>query len=179
MADNKITTNTDNNSGRIFGSWTDIIILCIAVTPSALLYYELSKIRKRQDELEARVAEIEKLVFVDMGDKKIPVNALLVGIMNNNNENGKAVDAVKKDNAKLIKRLSAIEKHMKMLTSVVGSTTRGNKVNDLSASRRSNTSSSKFMDSKFLADDDDDEIEEATEEDATDDLINQFNSQVV
>lgn len=178
MADNKITTNTDNNNSRIFGSWTDIIILCIAVTPSALLYYELSKIRKRQDELEARVTELEKLVVVDMGDKKIAVNALVMGNMNDNIKNLQAMEALKKDNAKLIKRLSAIEKHIQMLTSVVGSTTRGNKVNDLSASRRSNTSSSKFMNSNFLADDDD-EIEEVTEEDATDDLINQFNSQVV
>lgn len=179
MSEKKAVANNNDSSGRIFGSWTDIIILCIAVTPSALLYYEFTKFKKQQAELEARVSKIEQIVYYkNERGEIIPINNLIMGTIADRNINNKAVEQLKKDNAKLIKQIGALSKRLANIEMFLNQSTSSSRTTDISSSKQSNgTQQVRHTKQMFISQPDYEEEEEA--EDPEDDFINSINGEVV
>lgn len=171
-------TSGDNNS-RIFGGWTDIIILAIAITPSALLYYEISKIKKQQVELCERVSKIEQIVFHknERGDI-VSLDKVIMGAFADRASNNATVEELKKDNARLIKQINTISKQLQDLEMFVNLTAPTSRNTDFSSSKRSNNAR-KVMYNKQMFIPQSDYEEEEDPANPEDDFINSINGEVV
>lgn len=183
MSDNKTVANTNSDCSRIFGGWTDIIILAIAITPSALLFYEITKIKKQYTELEARLAKIEQIVYYkNTAGEMIPISNLIMGVISDRSENNKTIEQLKKDNAKLIKQIGILSKRVSSIQMSLNQSMSTSRVTDLSSSKRSG-SSQQIRTNKGLfipQQDYTDELEDQEEEEnPEDDFINNLNEEVI
>ena len=168
-----VAEDTNNGNGRLFGGWTDIIILGIAITPSVILYYELTKLKNKCEAWENRLVAVEDAVFLKtQTGEKIPITGSVMALQTQVNSLNKLITELNKANVSMNKQMKKLKGDLKKSLIWVAENS------SAQTSKKSSLSHSKSLKSGKLAipDDEDSDEEEENPEDA---LISEFNEQVV